>query len=194
MTIIDSPLTVNPFSRCGRKLVGVQALIIHWTANPGQRAHGVIGFYQQRSLGNDGYGSAHYVIDLNGEAVRMIPEDEIAYHCGTSQLDPTSGKFYTDAARAKFGQCAVDYKDLSPNLVTIGVEHCITDTLGTMPVVVVDTSLNLSADICKRHGLDPLKDIWLHKEVVGWKDCHKWYVDNPDAWANYKAMVKQRMA
>ena len=194
MTQILSPIPINPYSRSGKPLKTVQALVIHWTAAPGQHAAGVVAYYRQRSQGKDGYGGAHYAIDLNGDVVAMIPEAEVAYHCGTSQLDPASGKFYTDAARDKFGQYAIDYKDLSPNLVTLGIEHCITDALGTMTDETRGASVELAADICRRYNLDPVTDLMLHKDVVGWKDCHKWFVDHPDDWQAYKEQVAQAVA
>jgi uncharacterized protein YeaO (DUF488 family) len=38
-----------------------------------------------------------------------------------------------------------------------------------------------------------LKDIWLHYEVVGWKDCHRWFVNNPKEWTSFKNKVKKEI-
>ena len=194
MNLIDAPLTVNQYSRPGRNLSGVRALVIHWTAAPNQRAHSVRSYYEQRALGKDGFGSAHYAIDINGDVVRMIPEAEIAYHCGSTSKDPASGKIYTDLARQKFGKFATDWANLSPNLVTLGVEHCVVDSAGLMTAQTIQASIELSADICRRYSLNPLTDLVLHKEVVGWKDCHRYFVNNPGAWADYKSAVAGALA
>jgi hypothetical protein len=37
------------------------------------------------------------------------------------------------------------------------------------------------------------KNLWTHKEVVGWKDCHKWFVDNPKEWEKFKALVGTKL-
>lgn len=189
----ENLLTINPYSRSGKKLVGVQALVIHWTGSPGQGVSGVQAYFEGRKAGKDGYGGAHYTIGLGGEIVRMIPETEVAYHCGTSQIDPVSQKMYTDLARSKFGKYAVDFKNLSPNMVTLGVEHCIIDAHGTMNSATYSSSVLFSADICRRYKLNPLTDIVLHKEVVGWKDCHKWFIDHPDLWVQYKKDVANKI-
>ena len=177
----------------------VQALVIHWTANPGQDAMGVWNFFEDRKdgllvNGQKDYGSAHYVIGLSGQIIRMMPESEVAFHVGSSKLDPASGKDYTDLAREKFGIYATDYIHKSPNSVCIGIEHCVTSSNGDMNDETIMASLDLATDICRRWKLNPKTDILLHKEIVGWKDCHKWYVDHSDAWTNYKNIVATKVA
>jgi N-acetylmuramoyl-L-alanine amidase len=193
MTMQDLFLSKNPFSRPGKIRVKTQAIVIHWTANPKQDWHGVWQYFEDRKNGKNEYGSAQYVIGLKGEIIRMMPDDEVSYHCGTSQVDPASGKIYTDLARMKFGKYATDYQTLSPNFVTTGIEHCVIGPDGSMNDATIDSSLNLVARLCHLYNLDPEKDILLHKDVVGWKDCHMWWVTYRDAWDNYKLMVKQRM-
>lgn len=183
-------LTKNPYSRPTTKRANTKALVIHWTANPMQGAQGVRDYFEGRKDGNDGYGSAHYVIGLNGAVIRMIPEDETAYHVGSSKIDPASGKIYTDLARQKFGVYATDFEHKSPNQCTIGIELCVTDMAGNMNKETIQSALELSAQICKDYSLDPMTDILLHKEIVGWKDCHKFYVNNPKEWDKFKRTVK----
>ena len=193
MKIEDNLLTINPYSRSGKALKTVKAIVIHWLANPWQSATNCRNFFESRKDGKQGYGSAHYIIGLDGYITQCIPESEVAYHCGSSQKDPVSGKYYTDLARTKFGTYAIDYVNNSPNMATIGVEHCHIDNKGEMKQQTIEASVELSADLCKRYGLDPMSDILLHKDVVGWKSCHKWYVDNPNDWQAYKVLVKNKM-
>ena len=105
-------LTINDYSRPGRKLKSVLGVVLHWTANPGVSAESNRDFFESRKEGNLGAGSAHYVIGLFGEVIRCIPEDEMAYHCGSSQPDPVSRLIYTDRARYLFGDYAAEHIDL----------------------------------------------------------------------------------
>lgn len=191
--IIENLLTKNAFSRPCSKRVNTKALVIHWTANPMQGAKGVRDYFELRKDGNGGYGSAHYAIGLNGAVMRMIPDDEVAYHVGSSKIDPDSGKVYTDLAREKFGPYAIDHEHKSPNQCSIGIELCVIDGAGRMNPETIQSAIELSAQICKGYGLDPMADILLHKEVVGWKDCHKFYVNNPKEWEAFKKSVKGRI-
>ena len=192
MKVLDLPLTVNPYSRCGDKLAMVKAVVVHWVANPNQTAQGVRDFFEGHKADRD-YGSAQYVIGLDGNVIRCVPETEVAYHCGSSKPDPASGKVYTDLARSKFGSFANDHVKQSPNYCTIGIEHCHMDWAGKMTFDTYQASVELAADLCRRYRLVPETDLLLHKEVVGWKDCHKWFVDNPAEWARYKAAVRTLM-
>ena len=175
-------LPPNPFSRGGEKLCCVKAIVIHWLANPMQRALGCRKFFADRADGKSGYGSAHYIVDLDGSVIRCIPEEEIAYHVGSSQKDPASGKIYTDVCRCRLTSG-------NPNTCTIGIEHCHTDWQGKMTEATIAASAQLCADLCLKYKLDPMCDLLLHKEVVGWKNCHQWYVDNPADWVEFKSMV-----
>lgn len=191
--MIDKFLTVNPYSRPGKIRPKTQALVIHWTANPGQDWKGVWQFFEDRKNGKLEYGSAQYVVGLHGEIVRMMPDDDIAYHCGSSKPDPVSGRIYTDLARDKFKAYAYDYKSLSPNSVTTGIECCVTDKDGKMNYETIEATIDLSVIICKKYKLNPLTDILRHKDIVGWKACPMWWCLHEDGWKNFKADVAKRM-
>jgi|SRR6185369_12017677 len=186
-------LTVNPYSRPGKVRPETRALVIHWTAKPHQDWKGVWQYFEDRKNGKLEYGSAQYVIGLNGDVVKMMPDNEVAYHCGSSKIDPASGKIYTDLARSKFKRYATDLTNLSPNMVMLGIEFCVIADTGEMNDATIEAGLDLSAYICKKYGLDPMTDVLLHKDVVGWKNCHQWWVTYPEGWKNFKADVKQRM-
>lgn len=189
MKIIDNLLTVNLFSRPGRFRSEVQALIIHWTAVPWQSAREVRNFFESRKGGGLGYGSAHYIVDMDGSIIRCIPEIEIAFHVGSDQTDPASGKIYTDWARAKFGEHATNPETMSPNACTLGIEMCPTDDAGNFTVQTLDAATELAADICRRLALNPLQDIGTHHLVVGWKDCPRLWVNHPDLFVTFKQAV-----
>ncbi len=190
MQVIHDFLTVNEYSRPARKLQKVLAIVIHWTANPSANAKENRDFFENKKAGTGGYASAHYIIDQNGIIVAAIPENEIAYHCGSSQKDPASGKVYTDEARRRFGNYASEKS--SPNLCTLGVELCPTNARGDFSDATINTAIELCADICKRYGLTE-EAITTHHNIVGWKDCPKLWTEKPQLLGAFKASVADKI-
>lgn len=169
-------LTRNEFSRPGTKLQPLRGVVIHWVANPGSSAQANRNFFENRKLGKTGYGSAHYIIGLAGEVIRCLPESEMGYHVGSTT--------YTDDALRRLSSY--------PNNCTIGIECCHIDWDGRMTDETYDALVDLTVDLLRRHNLDE-NDLWLHKEVVGWKDCHRWFVNNPGEWAKFKQIVSAKL-
>lgn len=186
MTITDDFLTINEYSRPGKKLKEILAVIMHWTANPLASAKANRDFFNSKKTGMSGYGSSHYIIGLQGEIIRCIPENEVAYHCGSSQLDPASGKIYTNLARQKFP--SYTNANSSPNFCTLGIELCPVDWEGNFKTETIESATELCADILRRHKLTT-EDILTHQQVVGWKDCPKLWVDNPNMFELFKENV-----
>jgi N-acetylmuramoyl-L-alanine amidase len=189
MTLTERLLTVNPFSRPGTQRGEVQALIMHWTAVPLQPAWAVRNYFESRKAGKDGYGSAHYIIDQDGSIIRCIPEAEIAFHVGSNQPDPASGRIYTDWARAKFGEHATNPTLESPNACTLGIEMCPLDAAGNFSLPTLAAAVELARDICMRLALNPLIDIATHNMVVGWKDCPRLWVNHREKLTEFRAAV-----
>jgi N-acetylmuramoyl-L-alanine amidase len=190
MQIIHDFLTRNEYSRPGKRLQKVLAVVIHWTANPDANAKKNRDFFEAKKTGMGGYASAHYIIDQNGIIIAAVPEDEVAYHCGSSDKDPASGKVYTDEARRRFGRYASESS--SPNLCTIGVELCPTDARGDFSDATIMTAIDLCADICKRYGLTA-EAITTHHNIVGWKDCPRLWTEHPQLLGAFKLSVKDYM-
>lgn len=190
MQIIHDFLTINEYSRPGRKLREVLAVVIHWTANPAASAKKNRDFFEGKKSGASGYGSAHYIIDRNGIIVAAVPENEVAYHCGSSERDPKSGKVYTDEARRRFGKYASETN--SPNNCTIGVELCPIDAAGNFTDATINTAIELCADICKRYGLTAAA-ITTHHDVVGWKNCPKLWTEKPQLLDAFRFSVADKI-
>lgn len=191
MKITDSLLTVNPYSRPGRRINKTLSIIMHWTGNPMQPARVVRDFFESRKAGAVGYGSAHYIIDFSGEIIRCIPDSEIAYHCGSDKKDPVSGRIYTDWARDMFGPYASP--NSSPNNVTIGIELCTIDADGNFREATIDAAVELCVSLCKTHGLKA-QSLGTHNLVVGWKDCPRLWVNRPTLFSEFVARVDRGMA
>lgn len=170
MKIHEELLTINQYSRPGKPIVAVKAVVLHWVANPGQSAMGVRNYFEQRKAGKDSYGSAHYIIDVDGKAIQCIPETEVSYNCGSKE--------YTKYAVELFGKVATSAAS-SPNYHTIAIELCHQDATGKFTENTFQAAVELVNDICRRYNLDPAYQITTHKNIVGWKNCPKYWVDHP---------------
>ena len=175
MQIVHDFLTVNKYSRPGKKRPETLGIVIHWTADAKANAKQIRDYFESLKDG-DAYASAHYIVDQNGIIVAAVPENEVAYHCGSAQPDPASGKIYTDEARKRYGRYASEKS--SPNNCTIAIELCPTEDNGVFSTATIDSAVELCADICRRYRLTE-QDITTHKNVVGWKDCPKLWAKNP---------------
>jgi N-acetylmuramoyl-L-alanine amidase len=197
MTITDNLLTTNPWSRPGNPRGQCLALVMHWTGKALQPARAVRQFFEDRKAGTTGYGSAHYVVDLDGQIIRCIPEIEIALHVGASgddEKDPASGKFYTDWARSQFGPAFTrPSPSYGPNLCTLGIEMVPIDDDGHFRDATLEGAAELAADICQRLALNPLTEVTTHHLVVGWKDCPRLWVNHPELLEEFRQTVKAIM-
>lgn len=189
MTIPQKLLTPNEYSRPQTPIKELRGIVIHWTANPHASAEQNRLFFEAKKTGMGGYGSAHYIIGQDGATIQCIPENEVAYHCGTNQKDPASGQFYTDYARKKYGHYAVHWQTTSPNYCTIGIELCPTDYDGNFTEKTINAAIDLCAYLCKRHNL-AADDITTHHDIVGWKDCPRLWTRKPELLDAFRASVK----
>jgi N-acetylmuramoyl-L-alanine amidase len=189
MIIIEKLLTINPYSRPGKMLGGVKAVILHWTGSPMQRAINTWGWFETGCPKEKHYSSAHYIIDLDGDIYHAVPDNEVAYHCGSSQPDPKSGRIYTDWARQKFGRYAENPDINSPNNCTIGIEMCILDNSGNFSQETLAAAAWLAAKLIKDHGLT-IGEVGTHNLVVGWKDCPRLWTRYPEKFKEFKENVK----
>ena len=189
MSIIQKFLTVNEFTRPGMRLRETLGIIMHYVGKPGQRALDVWSWFENDCPAGQHFSSANYIIDLNGDIYHAVPDDEVAYHCGTSRLDPRSGRVYTDWAREKFPAYAAS--NSSPNNCTIGIELCV-DVKGNFPPAVTDSAVKLAARLLKEHNLTA-EDVGHHNKVVGWKDCPLPWVKSPSLFDAFKARVQKQL-
>lgn len=187
MQIIHDFLTINEYSRSGKRLRELLGIVIHWTADADSNAAEIRRYFEAKKTGINGYGSAHYIIDQNGLTIAAVPEHEVAYHCGTNEKDPASRKVYTDEARRRFGRYASEYS--SPNNCTIGIELCPVDTAGNFSNATINAAVELCADICKRYELTA-DAITTHHDVVGWKNCPKLWTEKPALLDAFRESVK----
>jgi len=191
MNIIKKYLSVSQYTRSGRRLPICKGVILHYVGVNNQRAINTWGYFEKACPAEKRYASAHYIIDLNGDIYQAIPDNEVAWHCGSSLLDPVSGRIYTDWAREKFGYYASDSAQTSPNYCTIGIELCI-DANGNFTAETINAAVELVAKLVQENHLS-IEDIGHHKKVVGWKDCPLPWVKNPDLFEEFKNKVKEKL-
>lgn len=190
MEIKVAYLSENKFSRPGKKLCRTLGVVMHWTANPTLDAMGTRDYFDGLKDGHNGYASAHYIVGQDGDVVQCIPENEMAYHCGTNIPDPKSGFVYTDEARMAFGLYAEKYETLSPNMCTIGIEMCPVDYNGLFSPRTLERAAELCADVLLRHNLS-VNQIHTHYGIVGWKRCPLLWVKKPLLFYNFCATVAE---
>jgi len=182
MKITTHFLKPNKYSRPQIPMRKIKAIVIHWVANPNSSAISNRNYFnnlrfQPSTKQNPVYASAHEIIGLDGEVILAIPENEVAYHVGS--------KTYTNLAKSKLGSY--------PNNCTYGIECTHIDLRGKMTNETYLSLVERVAVIAVKHSLSAFEDILLHKEIVGWKDCHKYFVSYPDRWQNFKQDVHKKM-
>lgn len=161
-------ISVNPFSRPGRKLRGISFIVWHYTANPGASAANHERYFE--SLKNqdttdsntDRYASAHIFVDRDS-ALEIIPLDEEAYHAGQAWY----------------------------NMNSIGIELCI-EKDGSFHPDTIARAVKIGAVLCKRFDLNPLTKTIRHYDVTG-KICPKPWVENPKDFFDFKNRVSAAM-
>ena len=179
MSIVD--LLLSSYANRPRNTIKPKFLVIHWTANTRKganaranrnyfdRPYDVRGdaYFEKGTSTSFRYASAHYCVD-DTEIVRCIPETEMAYHVGANT-------YYHPTAR---------------NSNTIGIEMCVNSD-GNFDRMRANT-VKLAADICKRHGIDPLTGMVRHYDVTH-KDCPRFFVQDPVAWDRFRRDVAAEM-
>jgi len=161
MTITDRLLTPGAeHGRAGQPLMP-KGITAHYVGNPGSSAEANRGWFENGAGG--ARASAHYIIGLNGEILRLIPENERAMHAGKS-----------------YG-AAWDITAPTNNASYIGIECCHPDASGKFNDNTYAALIELCADICARYGFDPLKSVVRHYDITG-KICPLYYVKNPYEW------------
>lgn len=116
-------LTVNEYSRPGRKLSEVSGIVIHYTGNPKTTAEGNRNYFQSLAYDKSNYASAHFVVGLEGEIIQCIPLDEEAFATRTRNND------------------------------TIGIEVCHPDAEGMFNEASYEKLVQLVAELCKKYEL-----------------------------------------
>ncbi len=136
MEIIEMLLTPNPYSRPQTKLKSVTKIAVHYVGNPGTTALANRNYFNNLATTHTTYASSHYIIGLEGEIVRCIPESEISYATN------------------------------SANSYSISIECCHPDSTGKFSDKTYNSLVELCSDICNRYNLSPVNDIIRHYDIT----------------------------
>ena len=163
MNIEDRLLTINPYSRSGEKQGKIQYIVVHWVGNAGSSALGNRNYFEALSRTHTTSASSHYIIGLNGEIIRCIPDNEVAFHSGSYSM----------------------------NRKSIGIEDCHPDWEGKFNNNTYNSLVELCANLCKQYGID-INNVIRHYDVTG-KECPRYYVRHPEAWNQFKQDVYNKI-
>lgn len=163
MNIEDRLLTINPYSRSGEKQNKIEKIVVHWVGNANSTAIANRNYFENLKTTHKTYASSHYVIGLDGEIIRCIPEDEVAFHSGSYSM----------------------------NRKSIGIEDCHQDWDGKFNENTYNSLVELCADICRRYNLS-INAIIRHYDVTG-KECPRYYVRNENEWIKFKNDVANKL-
>ena len=168
MTITDALLTPNRYSRPQIQLKSVKKVVLHYVGNPKSSAMANRNYFENQKNGGR-YVSSHYIVGLEGEILRCIPESEVAY-CSNQA-----------------------------NTYSISIECCHPDATGKFTDATTASAAELCAYLLKKYGLSVNDLIRHYdvtgKQCPLWFVPTKYQsADVANArWAGFKALVSQKM-
>ena len=86
----------------------------------------------------------------------------------------------------------VAYASNERNKDTVSIECCHLDDTGNFTKATYRSMVQLTAWLCMKFDLDE-EDVIRHCDVTG-KQCPKYFVENEDAWQNFRGDVRQALA
>lgn len=141
-----------------RNLSSIKYIVIHYTANDGDRAANNANYFQSP----DRHASAHYFVDDN-YVYQSVPDNYTAWSVGGSKYPNTKGGKY-------YGKCT--------NSNSISIELCDTNRNGTYECTpsTKENALELTLSLMNKYNID--KDhVIRHYDVTG-KLCPAYWVDD----------------
>ena len=130
-------ITPNKWSRPQTKIGTIKNIVVHWVGNAGSTAENNAKYFNSLKDGRGTYASSHYIIGNDGEVIRCVPENEVAYHAS------------------------------SANNYSIGIEVCHPDNTGKYTDAAYKALIELLVDLCSRYKLEPTQEIIRHYDVTG---------------------------
>ena len=85
----------------------------------------------------------------------------------------------------------VAYASNDRNIDTVSIECCHPDETGKFNEATYRKMVQLTAWLCEKFSLDE-NDVIRHYDVTG-KNCPKYFVENEDAWEQFKEDVKSAL-
>ena len=176
-------LPISKFTRPGKPLQKVLAIVVHNTGAPGQNPDQVIRWWSKLmnktkwvlKFGNT-FASAHFIVSSKGDVVQTIPWLEVAYHCGARKYRP--------GIIRKLGR--------KPNLTTIGIEICHETESGRFTDAAFYTAAKLVAWLLQQNPNLKIDDVYRHYDITG-KMCPRYFVENEYKWKEFLQSVENSL-
>lgn len=154
-------LPENQWSRPGDPLEKIRGVVIHYVGNPGTSAQANRNYFASLSSGAGGVYASSHFV--------VGLEGEVV------QCVPLT---------------EIAYASNSRNDDTVSIEVCHPDEEGKFSPESYGRAVELTAWLCHEFRLDPEEDVIRHYDVTG-KDCPRYYVENPQAWEDFRKDVAQ---
>lgn len=168
MKITDALLSPNKYSRPQIPLKSVKKVVLHYVGNPNTSAQANRNYFENQKNGGR-YVSSHYIVGLDGEILRCVPENEVAY-CSNQA-----------------------------NTYSISIECCHPDATGKFTDATTSSAAELCAYLLKKYGLgvdDLIRHYDVTgKQCPLWFVPTKYQAEAVAnaRWAGFKALVSQKM-
>jgi len=159
--VTEEYLTINKYSRPGIQLQEVNNIVIHYTGNPGTSAEANRNYFN--GLSEQAAGS-----ELYASSNFIVGLDGEIIAC--VPIDE------------------VAYASNHRNTDTLSIETCHPDETGAFNEETYNSLVKLTAWLCNQYELDS-EAVIRHYDVSG-KNCPKYFVEDTEAWAQFKADVQ----
>lgn len=168
ITIEKKLLKLNKFSRAGIKLKKVNGIVVHYTANPGTDALENRDYFNNLPKLNKGKTKANSIYASSHFIIGLAGQ--------IVQCIPTDEMSYASNDR---------------NSDTISIECCHMDKSGEFTKNTYQSLVELVTFLCIKFDLDA-NSVIRHYDVTK-KACPKYFVDNEDAWTDFKMVVSEKI-
>ena len=161
MTITDSLIPKNKFNRPGTKSTP-KRICVHYTGDCGATAAQLTKYWQNVAAGvfKDkpwSWTSAQYIVGLNGEVVRCIPDNEIAYAAANQNADTIHIEVCYKRQSGEFEEKSV--VALSELVRSLMKKHAI-------PAGKVVRHYDLTGKLCPAYYVDENRWAALHERIT----------------------------
>ena len=97
-------LPINEFSRPGTVLEEVNAIVIHYTGNPGTTAQQNRSYFENLAVTQETKASSHFIVGLSGEIIQCVPLEEISYASNERNMDTIAIECCIDNEAGRFNE------------------------------------------------------------------------------------------
>ena len=129
-TFVPSPeireelLTINEWSRPGKKIKSLNYIVIHYLGNPETTADQNHHYFESLKDLQNNYMSANYIVGMEGEIIHCVPDDEVAWASNNA------------------------------NSYSISIENCHPDESGKLTDDTYSSLVKLVAYLSEKYNLD----------------------------------------